>query len=57
MGSQKSSGQGKKAVIKLCFSKSGSEDIEKWHAIHFVDAKQIEKIKSEKQLNTSDNEQ
>ena len=54
---KKASGQGKKAVIKLRFSKSGSEDIEKWYATHFVDSKQIDKIKSEKQLNTDDSKQ
>lgn len=54
---KKTSGQGKKPVIKLRFSKSGSEDIEKWYATHFVDSKQVDKIKSEKQLNTDDSKQ
>ena len=44
---KKKNGQGKKPVIKLRFSKSGSEDIEKWYATHFVDTKKIEKIKEE----------
>ena len=54
---KKKNGQGKKPVIKLRFSKSGSEDIEKWYATHFVDTKKIEKIKEEKQVNSSDDKQ
>ena len=54
---KKKNGQGKKPVIKLRFSKSGSEDIEKWYATHFVDTKKIEKIKEEKQVNNSDDKQ
>ncbi|HEL0613558.1 TPA: hypothetical protein TVN69_000961 [Streptococcus equi subsp. zooepidemicus] len=46
---KKKNGQGKKPVIKLRFSKSGSEDIEKWYATHFVDTKRIEQLKEEKQ--------
>ena len=38
---KKKNGQGKKPVIKLRFSKSGSEDIEKWYATHFVDNEEI----------------
>ena len=49
---KKKNGQGKKPVIKLRFSKSGSEDI-----THFVDTKKIEKIKEEKQVNNSDDKQ
>ena len=49
---KKKNGQGKKQVIKLRFSKSGSEDIEKWYATHFVDTKKIEKMKEEKQINS-----
>ena len=54
---KKKNGQGKKPVIKLRFSKSGSEDIEKWYATHFVDTKKIEKMKEEKQVNNSDDKQ
>ena len=54
---KKKNGQGKNPVIKLRFSKSGSEDIEKWYATHFVDTKKIEKIKEEKQVNNSDDKQ
>ena len=48
---KKKDGQGRKLVIKLRFSKSGSDDIEKWYATHFVDMKKIEKMKEEKQVN------
>lgn len=54
---KKKNRQGKKPVIKLRFSKSGSEDIKKWYATHFVDTKKIEKIKEEKQVNNSDDKQ
>ena len=54
---KKKNGQGKKPVIKLRFSKSGSEDIEKQYAIHFVDTKKIEKMKEEKQVNSNDDKQ
>jgi len=54
---KKKNGQGKKPVIKLRFSKSGSEDIEKWYTTHFVDTKKIEKMKEEKQVNNSDDKQ
>lgn len=54
---KKKNGQGKKPVIKLRFSKSGSEDIEKWYATHFVDTKMIEKMKEEKQVNSSEDKQ
>ena len=54
---KKKNGQGKKPVIKLRFSKSGSEDTENWYATHFVDMKIIEKIKEEKQVNNSDDKQ
>lgn len=37
----------KKQVIKLRFSKSGSEDIEKWYATHFVNTNIVEKLKKE----------
>ena len=50
-------GQGKKPVIKLWFSKSGSEDTENWYATHFVDTKIIEKMREEKQVNNSDDKQ
>ena len=54
---KKKNRQGKKPVIKLRFSKSGSEDIEKQYATHFVDTKLIEKIKTEKQVNSGDDKQ
>ena len=54
---KKKNGQGKKPVIKLRFSKSGSEDTENWYATHFVDTKIIEKMREEKQVNNSDDKQ
>jgi len=54
---KKKNGQGKKPVIKLRFSKSGSEDTENWYATHFVDTKIIEKMKEEKQVNNSNDKQ
>ena len=54
---KKKNRQGKKPVIKLRFSKSGSEDTENWYATHFVDTKIIEKMKEEKQVNNSDDKQ
>ena len=54
---KKKNGQGKKPVIKLQFSKSGSEDTENWYATHFVDTKIIEKMKEEKQVNNSNDKQ
>lgn len=39
--------QGRKPVIKLRFSKSGSDDIEKWYATHFVDTRIIEDLTEE----------
>ncbi len=54
---KKKNGQGKKPVIKLRFSKSASEDIEKHYATHFVDTKRIEEIKAEKQVNSGDDKQ
>lgn len=44
-GVKKKSGQGHKPVIQLRFSKSGNPEIERWYATHFVDTKQIERLK------------
>lgn len=54
---KKKNGQGKKPVIKLRFSKSGSEDIEKCYATHFVDTKRIEQFKEEQQIDNSNAKQ
>lgn len=54
---KKGGGQGKRPVIILKFSKSGSEDIEKSYATHYVNIKMIEKLKEEKQLNKAEKEQ
>lgn len=48
-GTKKKSGQGRKPVIPLRFSKSGKEDIERAYATHFVDVKRTEQIKKEGQ--------
>ena len=48
-GTKKKSGQGRKLVIQLRFSKSGKEDIERAYATHFVDVKRTEQIKKEGQ--------
>ena len=47
-GTKKKSGQGRKPVIPLRFSKSGKEDIERAYATHFVDVKQIKQIKQDR---------
>ena len=44
-GMKKRGGQVHKPVIKLRFSKSGKLEIERWHATHFVDTRQIERLK------------
>ena len=48
-GTKKKSGQGRKPVIPLRFSKSGKGDIERAYATHFVDVKQIKQIKQGKE--------
>lgn len=48
-GTKKKSGQERKPVIPLRFSKSGKEDIERAYATHFVDVKQIKQIKQGKE--------
>lgn len=40
--------QGHKAVIPLCFSKSGNPEIEKAYATHYVDLGRAEQLKKEK---------
>lgn len=54
---KKKNGQRKKPVIKLKFSKSGADDIEKWYATHFVDTKRIEELKEEKRIGNNDEKQ
>ncbi|MCI9467627.1 MAG: hypothetical protein HFE99_11145 [Ruminiclostridium sp.] len=46
-GVKKKNGQGHKPVIPLRFSKSGTPEIERWYATHFVDAKRINQLKAE----------
>lgn len=46
-GVKKSSGQGRKPVAPLRFSKSGDENLEQWYATHFVDAARIAALRGE----------
>lgn len=46
-GVKKKNGQGHKPVIPLRFSKSGDAKIERWYATHFVDSKQIARLKEQ----------
>ena len=39
---------GQKPRIKLRFSKSGDESVERWYGTHFVDSKRIAELKAEK---------
>lgn len=48
-GTKKKSGQERKPVIQLRFSKSGKEDIERAYATHFVNVERTEQIKKEKE--------
>lgn len=48
-GTKKKSGQDRKPVIQLRFSKSGREDIERAYATHFVNVERTEQIKKEKE--------
>ena len=49
-GVKKKGGQGHKPVISLRFSKIGDEAIERWYATHFVDTKQLSKLKSKQDM-------
>ena len=51
----KKGGQGHKPVIPLRFSKSGAEDVERWYATHFVDAKKIAELKAAAKANLENN--
>lgn len=44
---KKKNGQGHKPVIPLRFSKSGTPEIERWYATHFVDTKRVSQLKAE----------
>ena len=44
-GVKKKNRQGHKPVIPLRFSKSGDPEIERRYATHFVDTKQVERLK------------
>ena len=45
---KKKGGQGHKPVIPLRFSKTGAPEIERAYATHFVDSRQIAKLKEQK---------
>ena len=45
---------GKKPLIKLRFSKSGDESVERWYGTHFVDGKRIAELKAEKQQSSEE---
>ena len=55
-GVKKKGGQGHTLVIPLRFSKTGAPEIERAYATHFVDSRQIAKLKEEKReaLETSE---
>lgn len=45
-GMKKKSGQERKPVIALRFSKSGDTNIEKWYATHWVDSHRVAELKT-----------
>lgn len=45
-GLKKKSGQGRRPVVLLRFSKSGDPGVERWYATHFVDSKRIIQLKT-----------
>ena len=49
-GVKKKNGQGHKPVIPLRFSKSGDAEIERWYATHFVDSRQIARLKEQQNM-------
>ena len=53
-GVKKKNGQGHKPVIPLRFSKSGDPEIERRYATHFVDTKQVERLKERQNMEKSD---
>ena len=55
-GVKKKGGQGHKPVIPLRFSKSGAPEIERAYATHFVDSRQIAKLKEQKNEAATANE-
>ena len=47
-GMKKRNGQGHKPVVRLRFSRSGDETVERWYATHFVDKKRIAQIREQR---------
>ncbi len=54
-GVKKKNGQGHKPVVPLRFSKSGSPEIEKSYATHFVDLKRTAQRKTETRIPSEEN--
>ncbi len=54
-GIKKKNGQGHKLVVPLRFSKSGSPEIEKSYATHFVDLKRTVQLKTEARIPSEEN--
>lgn len=54
-GIKKKTGQGHKPVVPLRFSKSGSPEIEKSYATHFVDLKRTAQLKTETRIPSEEN--
>ncbi len=54
-GVKKKNGQGHKPVVPLRFSKSGSPEIEKSYATHFVDLKRTAQLKTETRIPSEEN--
>ena len=55
-GVKKKGGQGHKPVIPLRFSKTGAPEIERAYATHFVDSRQIAKLKEQHKEEAAANE-
>jgi len=55
-GVKKKNGQGRKPVISLRFSKSGTAEIERWYATHFVDTRRVAQLKEARQAGDSSGE-
>ncbi len=53
-GGKRKAGQGGQGATALRFSKSGSPEIEKAYATHFVDTKRIEELKTQRTADSSD---
>ncbi len=50
---KKKSGQDRKPVIRLRFSKSGDPDVERWYSTHFIDTSRIAELKAQRTAENS----